>query len=133
MNYIIDPKTNKKYNIFSTQGKNILKKMVTSFMGGMFTNDELKNFNSNPCFGCAKLREFKDTEELKKNTRALQAQKNLCKKCAEKFLALHKSSKNLGIKNTDYITTNLLNALTAAEKAKNDLIHREVGDPKFSN
>ena len=74
--------------------------MVTSFMGGMFTNDELKNFKKNPCWGCDELRKYKDTEELKKNVHALEAQKNLCKKCAEEFLALDKSSKNLGLKNT---------------------------------
>ena len=36
MNIIIDPVTNKKYKIFSKQGKQILKKLINTHKGGMF-------------------------------------------------------------------------------------------------
>ena len=47
MNLIINPNTNKRYSLFSKQGKQILKNMVTSYIGGMYSEIDYDDYKLN--------------------------------------------------------------------------------------
>lgn len=130
MNFIINPNTNKRYSIFSKKGKQILKNMVTSFIGGMYSEIDYDDYKLNKtvkgrdgCHICDNLNRLYANKRITLQKPSLEFMKKTCTDCAETNCNLYtKGTKlNLNKRNLNKFKDNCEKYLTNAEKAKKSL------------
>ena len=140
MNTIINPNTNKRYSIFSKQGKQILKNMVSSFIGGMYTQIDYDDYKLNKtvrgkdgCHVCDNLNRLHANKQITLRKPSLEFMKKTCTDCAEQNCNLYIKGTKLGLSNLSKYKDNCNKYLTNAEKAKKALMNRRVSIKPLSS
>ena len=130
MNTIINPNTNKRYSIFSKQGKQILKNMVSSFIGGMYTQIDYDDYKLNKtvrgkdgCHVCDNLNRLHANKRISLQKPSLEFMKKTCTDCAESNCNFYRSGTKLNLDKTNLnrYKKNCEKYLTNAEKAQKSL------------
>ena len=128
MNFIINPITNKRYSIFSKQGKQLLKNMVTSFIGGMYSQIDYDDYRLNktvrgrgPCNICDNLNRLHANKRITLRKPSLEFMKKTCTDCADQNCNLYIKGTKLGLSNLSNLKDKCNKYLTNAEKAKKAL------------